>query len=227
LPVNVPTQDEFATLESDVMDLDARIALLESRVTELENAATTPPPEPGRPEHPIVLPPWEPEPPEPEPEPAGAVTVHMGGVDYLYDPAAGADIGDYHDPDGRFVMSCIRVTRDDCPLLVDFRATDAWRCVVFEHSDPLNGSCPNLAYSVTIEDIEHQVADHWGNASWRWQSCPWPHPLTPLETLYERKLLPRHDGALACGKASGLTNVAAPVPPMSLCGFTPDMPGTG
>ena len=102
-------------------------------------------------------------------------------------------------------MSCIRVRRDDCPLVLDFRATDAWRCVVLEYSDCLVSGLPNLAYSITIDevdtDINIDVPDQWANSSWRWQSCEWPHALTPLDTLYERKLLPKHDAALACGKA--------------------------
>jgi hypothetical protein len=209
-------EQRLAALEADVIDLEMRVTSLEVTVSA--------PPEPGTPEHPIVIPP---EPIPPDPPAAGVVTVHMAGNDYAYDPAAGTDVGSYRDPDGRFTMSCIRVKRDDCRLVLDFRATDAWQCVVFEHSDPTNGDQPILAYEATISDgAPIAIAGHYGNAAWRWQSCPWPHPLTPLETLYERKLLPRHDPDLACGKAGSLSTVTS-APPMSLCGFTPGMGGTG
>jgi hypothetical protein len=219
MPVEAASPADLEELEhkaaSAFQQMEQQMAALDARLTALENAETTPP-EPIEPPDEITPPPS-----------AGVVTVHMGGADYAYDPAVGTDIGSYRDPDGRFTMSCIRVKRDDCPLVLDFRATgDTWRCVVLEYSDPLNGACPNLTYSVTIEGTEHQVPDHYANASWRWQSAPWPHPLTPLATLYERKLLPRHDGSLACGKAGALSNVHE-APPMSLCGFTPGMGGTG
>lgn len=219
MPISVPTAEEFEglkatveALQSAALEHDQAIDDLNARVAALEQDS-------GRPDRPD-----RPDPPDPGGPPV--VTVHMDGVDYVYDQDDGTDLGDYVDPDGRFVMSCVRVRFADCPLVVDFRATAAWSCVVFEYSDPLNGNCPNLAYTVTIKGETIEVSDHWANASWRRQSGPWPHPLTPLATLYERKLLPRHDGALALGKAGNLTNVHD-APPMSLCGFTPDMPATG
>jgi hypothetical protein len=213
----VPTQSELEDLEHKAaqafQDMDQRLQALDARVTALE--AGTPPD--------IEEPPVDP------PATAAAVTISMAGHDYIYDPADGVDIGAYTDPAGRFVMSCIRVKRPDCRLVLDFRATPmadgAWSCVVFEYSDPTVGG-PNLAYSASIDGTDIVVADHWLNSSWRWQSCPWPHPLTPIEDLYTRKLLPRFDGALALGKAGSLPNVHD-CPPMSLCGFTPDMGATG
>ena len=228
MPVSVPTTDEVAvandaqdarinTHEDRLVAQQAEIDDLIARVAALEAGSTTEPP------------PDIEEPPDTE-EPPGetvlAVTVHWDGEDYVYDPVDGTNLGDYLDPAGRFIMSCIRVKAADCPLVLDFRATDAWRSVVVEYSDPLNGNCPNLAYSVFIEGETIDIPDHYANAAWRWQSCPWPHPLTPLETLYERRLLPRHDGALACGKAGNLSTITS-APPLSLCGFTPEMGMTG
>lgn len=223
MPINVPTQDEHAALDNEVGQLSLSLAALDARVTALEQAATRPPID------------WPDRPPPDGGQPAaGIVTVHMGGTDYVYDPATGEGLSDYFDPDHRFVMSNTRVRLDGCPLVLDFRETGGvpeWRCVVFEYSDPLNGSCPNLTYTATIQrngsgPLVIDIPDHYANASWRWQSCPWPHPLTPLETLYERRLLPRHDAALACGKAGNLSTLVE-APPLSLCGFTGEMGMTG
>ena len=124
MPVTVPSEEDLADLEHKAAEAlqaqQAQLDALAARVTALENAEPVPP-----------------DPPDPPPS-TGTVTVRMGGTDYAYDPAQGTDIGSYHDPAGRFVMSCVRVQRDDCRLVLDFRATDQWSCIVFEHSDPLN-----------------------------------------------------------------------------------------
>jgi hypothetical protein len=214
MPVEVSTPDDLAQLEHDaataLKDVQAQLDALATRVTALEEG--------GRPD-------WPDRPPV-EPPTADAVTIRMGGSDYIYDPAQGVDIGAYTDPDGRFTMSCVRVKRDDCRLVLDFRATDAWSCVVFEHSDPTNPDQPVLAYDAIIGDETIPIVGHMGNTAWRWQSSLWPHPLTTGDELYARKLIPRHDGALALGKAGNLPTVTT-APPLSLCGFTGAMGATG
>jgi hypothetical protein len=210
LPVEAASPDDLDALEHKAaqafQDMDQRLQALDARVTALEAGAP-------------------PIPPDQLPS-GGPVTIQMGGADYVYDPAQGVDIGSYHDPAGRFVMSCIRVKRNDCRLVLDFRATDQWSCIVFEHSDPTNPEQPVLAYDALIGDEMIPIVGHMGNTAWRYQSCPWPHPLTTVDELYERKLLPRHDGALALGKASAHTTVTS-APPLSLCGFTGAMGATG
>ena len=227
MPVTVPTTDDLQALADRVDALEHQVATQQGEIDDLvldlnDLGARVTALEQGTPVEPPVDPGPDPEPPDP----TGAVTVHMGGTDYVYDPAGSIPLDSYVDPDGRFVMSCVRVAHPGCPLVLDFRATDAWRCVVFEYSDPTRGDCANLDYTATIEGEDIQIVGHYANASWRWQSCPWSHPLTPLETLYEKKLLPRHDADLACGKAGNLSTVTS-APPLSLCGFTSEMGMTG
>jgi hypothetical protein len=206
MPVLVPNAKEFRDLQA--------------RVTALENVVTEPP---------------EPEPePEPEPPPAGTMqaVVTVDGHDYVFNERDAADIGNYTDPDGRFVMACKRATHpglDD--YRVDFRRMDGWRCVVFDRSNGLIAEPPtNLGlHTVVITDdagehVTFELPAHYWSARWRWQSGPWPH-MRDVDDLVARNWLPKLDPALHKGTAKPL-----PIPvyqPMGLAGLTAQMPGTG
>jgi hypothetical protein len=153
-------------------------------------------------------------------------TVLLNGATYEYDEAAGRNVGDYVDPAGRFTMSCVRVTRSDCPLRVDFRRIPGWACAIFEFGDPFNPHPENLpAYRVAIVGQTISVPAHWWYARWRWQSGAWPLPLASIADLTAKKLLPRFDPSVTEGTAGPLP--AATYTPMGLAGITPGMGATG
>ena len=96
-------------------------------------------------------------------------------------------LDDYVDPDGDFVMTCVGVTRSDCPVQVIFRSVPGWHSVIFECCDAL--ATQNMALmpasgdmsTVTIYDgtVPIGTAEVWGQwtyGRWRWQSGPWPFP---------------------------------------------------
>jgi hypothetical protein len=155
-------------------------------------------------------------------------TVTLNGVQHVYDRAAGTNIGSYSDPAGRFTMSCVRVSRSDCPLRADFRsiAGTNWSCIIFEYADWRTYLLNLPAYSVTIGNRVLEVPGHWSGARWRWQSGPWPFPLATTADLTAKKLLPRFNGALAFGTA-GQLSAAGAYTPMSTGGFTGAMGMTG
>ena len=167
----------------------------------------------------------------PDPPPAGTcravLTLH--GHDYIYDEAAGLDVGAYADPAGRFSMSCVRTTRPDFPSMrVDFRRVEGWLCVIVEYGDIWLAAEDNLAdYTVAIDGgAPIVVPAHYRYSRWRWQSAVWPFPHTPIEDLYGAKLLPRYDGTLPQGSAPAC-GYFPDYTPMALCGLTPYMPQTG
>jgi hypothetical protein len=223
MPVSVPTQEEFDDLEhraaATLQDMQAQLDGLSGRVTSLENAEPLPPdPEPG-----------------PEPPATGTLraVVTIGGTSYTFDEDFGAvDMGDYVDPDGRFIMSCKRATHPDLlNFRVDFRRIDGWQCVIFEHGDPLSTTPANLgAYTATITDDAGtlhtvELPAHWWNARWRWQSGPWPLPMANVDDLVARNLLPKLDAAMNYGTAGHLAIPS--YTPMSTAGLTAEMPATG
>lgn len=217
MPVSVPTAAEFDALAARVSALDSDLADLEERVATLEDA--------------------EPVPPEPGPEPPATDTmqavVTLNGTSYIFAEADAVAMGDYMDPDGRFIMSCKRATHPDLPdYRVDFRTIDdGWCCVVFDYGNGLTAEAPtNLsAHTVSITDDAGtlhtaELPAHYWSARWRWQSGPWPL-MRSVEELLERNWLPRLDPAVNKGTARPL-----PVPvyaPMGLAGLTASMPGTG
>jgi hypothetical protein len=215
LPTSVPTSREFLALER-------RVAALEAGP-------------PGTPEHPIVIPPWEPpdiDPPDPPAAGQLRATVLLEGQSFEFNEAAASTIGDYHDPAGRFTMTCHRLMLDGCDIRVDFRRIEGWSCIVFERSDGLIATAPvNLpAHVVVIVDDaggSHSIelpAHYWA-ARWRWQSGPWPIPLASVDDLEEANLLPRLDPAVNRGTARPLG--VPSYTPMSTAGLTGEMPATG
>jgi hypothetical protein len=152
-------------------------------------------------------------------------TVLLNGATYEYDSAAGKNIGSYVDPAGRFTMTCVRVTRSDCPVRVDFRAIPGWSCAIFEYGDAFSIK-PNLPpYSVTIAGRTIRLPGHWWGSRWRWQSGVWPLPAVPVGDLISRKLLLAFDPAVTQGTAR--PSGSATYTPLGLAGISAYMPMTG
>jgi hypothetical protein len=79
--------------------------------------------------------------------------VTFGGQSFTYAASAGQDLGDFRSDIGRFVQGCIRVVRDDLPLIVYFRPDrDSDRIeVVYELGRLWSGTPQNLgAYRAAI-----------------------------------------------------------------------------
>jgi hypothetical protein len=213
-----PTDDpqleqRVAALEEHAGATDAAIADLDARVLALENAVTTPTPEPpgGIIDNtlPEPEPPIEPEPPEPEPEPEGeglAVVIRTASGETVYEEAGAENLGDYVDPEGAFVQRCYRAARQDDALpglTVWFRpdADGSRQEVVVELGVPLvPGLTPaNLGeYEAEIWDGDELVAtvpvpSHPWYARWRWQSAPRPVRVD-RQTLIQSGLVPHYDG---------------------------------
>lgn len=197
-------------------DLQAQLDALDARVTALETAGPVPP----------------------EPEPSDQrVIITIGGQEFVYDPADGADLGDFHDAMGplvglgsRFSMSCIRVSRPDCPIRVDFRSVVGWWAAIFDLGDAFAATAApaNLgAMSVQIGGETIELANHPWGSRWIWRSGPWPYDLIPIEVLTRHKLLLGFDPDIPCGSGnSGKTAVYTPLAWAS-CGLQAYMPGTG
>ena len=153
-------------------------------------------------------------------------TVELEGATYEYDEAAGKNLGNYVDPAGRFTMSCVRVSRSDCPLRVDFRRIPGWACVIFELGDAFSTSPKNLRpYTASIAGQTISLPGHWWGSRWRWQSGPWPLPMVPVDDLFARKLLPAYDPSVTHGTSKPMGLVA--YKPLGLAGITGYMPMTG
>ncbi len=149
----------------------------------------------------------------------------LNGATHVYDEAAGRDIGEYVDPAGRFTMSCVRVSRTDCPIRVDFRRIAGWACAIFELGDWRDPDPTNLGpYTVAVAGQHIDVPHHWCYARWRWQSGAWPLPLVSIAELTAKRLLPRFDASVNGGTAMSPGNVT--YSPMNLAGISPDM-GSG
>src|SRR5678816_120387 len=115
-------EQRVAALEEHAGATDAAIADLDARVLALENAVTTPTPEPPDGTWGGVAPPLVdnilPE-PEPEPEPEGeglAVVIRAASGETVYEEAGAENLGDYVDPEGAFVQQCYRAPRQDDAL---------------------------------------------------------------------------------------------------------------
>jgi len=126
--------------------------------------------------------------------------VTIGGRQYVYDAAAGEDMGSYV---GEFVQQrCFRVMRPELPLTVFFRPDVAGDRVevVFELGRMwVQPDSPSLAhitepYSVEIVRGRNNLAKidvpfHWWWARWRWQSAPRP-VVRKVSSLIASSLLP-------------------------------------
>lgn len=207
MPVSVPTVDEVAAA---VADLQAQVDELAARISVLEDEEHQPP----------------------KPTAGMQIVVALGGRQYFFDEAEALHLGDYFDPDDRFVMTCSRATHSELPnYRVDFRRIDEWACVVCDYGSAFTDEAPiNLqAHTVSITDdagVVHHVdlPVHYWSARWRWQSGPWPH-MRPIEQVLDRNWLPRLDPAVNRGTAGHLG--IPQYEPMGLAGFNPNMPDTG
>ena len=222
-------EQRVAQLEQKVASLEPRVAATEASVAELDGRVTAL--EEGEPEPPIE-PPVE---PPTEPPPAGTLAVTIALPDRppaMFREAEAADIGSYADPAGRFTMTNRRQIRPDCPIRVDFRRIDGWAAIVFAYGDILDPSNANLPpHRVTITndagtETTIDLPGHWKFARWRWQSSEWPIPITTVDELYERKLLPRFDASVGQGR-TGEQWPPQVYAPMGMAGIMPYMPTTG
>jgi hypothetical protein len=164
--------------------------------------------------------------------PVSAVIEHQGNT-YRYDETAGTDLGDYVDPQKRFVQGCVRVTHDQLPMTVFFRRDRGSNRAeaVFELGRLWSKAPPaNLDdYHVTIirgdktvfaTDVPH----HYWFSRWRWQSGP--RPVTAkVSALMASGLLPHFDNSVHNGTARPTRPQTYKI--MELAGLTRSMPMTG
>jgi hypothetical protein len=164
--------------------------------------------------------------------PLAAVIEYQGNT-YRYEEQEGVDLGDYVDPQNRFVQSCRRTTNERLPLTVFFRPDRGTHRaeVVFELGRLRPKSPPaNLeAYQVTILRGDRvvftaKVPQHYWFSRWRWQSSPRPIT-TKVSDLIARGLLPPYDGRATNGTARQARRFSYQI--MELAGITPVMPMTG
>lgn len=156
--------------------------------------------------------------------------VTIDGQPFTYAASAGQDLGDFKSDIGRFVQGCIRVMRDDCPLILYFRPDrDSERVeVVFELGRLWSGEPQNLgAYRAVIFAGDRQLASvdvprHFWFSRWRWQSRQRP-VVGDVNALISQTLLPPYD----VRHREAATDVHVRYQPMDLAGISPDMPGTG
>lgn len=164
------------------------------------------------------------------PLPSGLVAT-IGSV--TFDPTHGTNLGNYTDPQGRFVQGCVLCTDPAMPgFRVYFRSdTNGARDeVVFEYGDPLATTVADMAgYTATISKAGVTLAtisvpQHFWFGRWRWQSAPRPVTTTPA-ALIAAGLLPHYDGS-TLGTFSK-TSPAFTYTPMTLAGLTGNMGQTG
>lgn len=158
--------------------------------------------------------------------------IELDGRTYRYESARGVDLGDYVDPDGRFVQACIRADHPELPLTVFFRPDrDGKRLeVVFElgrlwaSGEPQNLGPYKARVSVgsTVVALIDVPAHYWFSR-WRWQSALRPVRAKP-ETLMANWLVPRIDS-----RAGVSTHPPRPAGygPMGLAGLAAYMGTTG
>jgi hypothetical protein len=162
--------------------------------------------------------------------------VTMGGRQYIFDGAAGEDMGSYV---GEFVQQrCFRVLRPELPLTVFFRpdVTGDRVEVVFELGRMwIKPDSPALAhitdpYSVEIVRGGRSLAKidvpcHWWWSRWRWQSSPRPIVRKP-SGLIATSLLPPYGELPEFSGKSGQRE-AAYEKPMDQAGLARDWGNTG
>lgn len=158
--------------------------------------------------------------------------VTLGGADFLYDSAAGTDLGDYAGPG--FTQRCLRVTRADCPLVVHLRPDrdSTRREVVFELSTlTAPGVTPTDlgGYTATIMEAGATLATvsvpkHFWYSRWRWQSAPRPVTAAAADLAASGKLPRYADTGI---KVFTKPKQGLVYTPMGLAGVEPGMPNTG
>src|SRR5690349_21571627 len=162
-----------------------------------------------------------------------AVDITLNGQTYHYDGAAGADLGAYSDPLGKFVQDCFRVNHPQLPLSIFIRpdrGSDRLE-VVFElgrvwiTTDPQN--LPQYQAKIsrgpaTLATID--VPAHYWFSRWRWQSAPRPLRVTPEQVMahWQMPLISER-----LGPVTALMKTAQSYTPMGLAGLMPYMGSTG
>ena len=135
--------------------------------------------------------------------PLSAMIEHQGDT-YRYDETAGTDLGDYVDPQQRFVQGCVRTTHDQLSLTVFFRRDRGSNRaeVVFELGRLWLKTPPaNLgAYRATIIRGDQtlfaiDVPQHYWFSRWRWQSAPRPVIAKVKDLIASGKLPPYDESA--------------------------------
>lgn len=155
-----------------------------------------------------------------------------------FDEADAIDVGGIDDPlarllnrPSRFHMTRTRIT--DGPMRIDFCRieAEAWLQIVVALGDWPTRTPPNEGpYTCYVDDGAGtsetiSLPVHAWRSRWQWQNKPWPFPPTPLEELYQAKLLPRFDPALIRG--NDRYHGPLEYEPLGLAGFTSYMPQTG
>jgi hypothetical protein len=184
----------------------------------------------------VTLEPVAPEPPEPTPPPTTdklRAVIDYEGRAYVFDEIAGADLGVYREPGGRFSQRCVRVEHPDLTgFVVLFRSdTDGSRDeVVFELGDTTAGTvAANMTgYIATISRGSTTLAtvdvpEHYWYSRWRWQSSPRPI-VASVEELQAAGMVPCFDPALSQTRPLSSAKVYEP---MGLAGLTAYMASTG
>ena len=174
--------------------------------------------------------------PTPTPPPAGALlSVHIGyeGKTNIFDEDRATPLGDYADPQGRFIQSNALARLSSLPsFTVLFRRDKQTNReeIVFELGDTTQTA---IAYNMTSYTVNIYrgpilvdtltIPEHYWYSRWRWN--PTPRPLTTrVADLQQQNLIPRLDPTLALNKPYAPKRVYTP---MGLAGLTAYMPSTG
>jgi hypothetical protein len=168
-------------------------------------------------------------------QPSLIAAITLNGQTYVYAEERGTDMGDYTEPQGRFIQRCIRTTNPGLPAFTVFfrpdRSGDRTE-VVFELGAMFDTTTPfNMpAYTVAITRGDTALATvsvtkHFWHSRWRWQSTPRP-VTTTVAALMASGMLPRYDKAIA-GSFATATIPRRYAGPMDLAGITAYMPSTG
>ena len=170
------------------------------------------------------------------PAPDLVAIINYNGSNYSFAKSAGTDLGDYTDPQGRFVHDCIVATNPGLPSFKVFFRSDkqagATRDeVVFELGDMFTTPTPfNMtAYTATILKAGATVAtlpvpQHFWHSRWRWQSATRP-VTTSVASLIASGMLPHYDASISKGFTPATTAFSYSI--MGLAGIYPSMGTTG
>jgi hypothetical protein len=138
-----------------------------------------------------------------------SAVIEYSGKSYRYAESEGTDLGDYVDPQRRFVQRCVVANNKQFPLTLFFRPdrTSDRAEVVFELGRIWPSEPPaNLeSYRVTIHRgdkvvFQTDVPQHYWFSRWRWQSAPRP-PIVSVSELLRKGLLPPYDERAHSGPA--------------------------
>jgi hypothetical protein len=162
-----------------------------------------------------------------------SAVIDYQGTSHRYDEAAGKDLGDYVDPENRFIQRCVMSTHDGLPLTVFFRRdVGSGRAeVVFELGRLWSNTPPaNLdAYTAIIFRGDRtiftlKVPQHFWFSRWRWQTAPRPMTGNVSALMASGMLPPYSDRA-----NEGTTRPTRPqsYQVMQLAGLARSMPMTG